>query len=137
MSEVFVVRNQLGHFWGKKKRWVDGRKAARIMTVKHQDEGLNLLVELSAKDVELRGEVVPVETNDRGVPQVEASEHHLEDADDIAAQVAKEAADATEEGSDATGAEIAEDTPTSEPVAETAAEAPAGEETQSHREPNA
>lgn len=89
MSDCYVVRNQLGHYWGKKKRWVDGSKPARVMTLKHQDEGLNLLVELSARDIDLRGEVVPVETNPRGIPQVEPSEHRLEDEDDLAAALAE------------------------------------------------
>jgi hypothetical protein len=85
MSDCFVVRNQLGHYWGKKKRWVDGSKPARVMTLKHRDEGLNLLVELSARDIDLRGEVIPVTASARGLPEVEPSEHRLQDEDDIAA----------------------------------------------------
>ncbi len=75
MSEIFVVCNQLGQYWGKKKRWVDGTVAKKVMTLKHRDEGLNLLVELSSRDIELRGEVMAVAANDRGVPRVEPSEH--------------------------------------------------------------
>ena len=83
MSDVFVVRNQLSQYWGKKKRWVDGSKAKRIMVCKHEDEGVNLLVELGARDIELRGEVLAVPTNQRGIPQVQPSEHKLEDPDDL------------------------------------------------------
>ena len=104
MSDGFVVRNQLGHYWGKKKRWVDGSKPARVMVVKHQDEGLNLLVELSARDVDLRGEVVPITTNAKGVPQVEPSEHRLDDEDDIAAALASETEKGAAPGESATGA---------------------------------
>jgi len=75
MSEIFVVCNQLGQYWGKKKRWVDGTVAKKVMTLKYRDEGLNLLVELSSRDIELRGEVMAVAANDRGVPRVEPSEH--------------------------------------------------------------
>ncbi len=89
MSE-FVVRNQLGQFWGKKKAWVDGRDAKRIMLCKHEDEGVNLLVELSAKDIDLRGEVVAVEMSDRGLPQVEPSEHLIEDEPAPAAETEPE-----------------------------------------------
>ncbi len=103
MTEVFVVRNQLGHYWGKKKRWVDGTVAKRVMHVKHEDEGLNLLVELSAKDIELRGEVFPVELNDKGIPEVEPSEHRLEDEEDIAKK-AEAAAEANEEPESSDGA---------------------------------
>ena len=109
MSDVFVVRNQLGHYWGKKKRWVDGTKPARVMTLKHQDEGLNLLVELSSKDIELRGEVVAATTNDRGVAQVEASEHLLQDEDDIKAELAKEAAEDGSQDGDATPPEAGQE----------------------------
>jgi hypothetical protein len=83
MNNVFVIRNQLGQFWGKKKHWVDGRKRRKILTFKHKDEGLNQLVELSARDVSLRGEVVAVEHNDRGLPLVTASEHLIADEEDL------------------------------------------------------
>ena len=92
MAELFVVRNQLGHYWGKKKRWVDGTKPTRVMTCKHRDEGLNLLVELSSKDIELRGEVIATPVNERGVPQVEPSEHRLQDEDDLVASAKADAA---------------------------------------------
>ena len=82
MTEVFVVCNQLGQFWGRKKRWVDGAVAKRIIYLNHRDEGLNLLVELSSRDIELRGELVAVELSDRGIPVVEASANRLVDPDD-------------------------------------------------------
>jgi hypothetical protein len=73
MNEVFVIRNQHGHFWGKSKAWQDGKDNKAVMRVKHQDEALNTLVELSAKDVELRGEILPCEVDSKGNPIVEAS----------------------------------------------------------------
>ena len=74
MTEVFVIRNQLGHYWGKSKAWVDGSEARAVMRVKHEDEAINTLFELSSKDIELRGEVVRAELSERGEPMVEASE---------------------------------------------------------------
>ena len=50
MNDVFVIRNQSGHYWGKKKLWVDGNDARIIMRAKHQDEAVNTLVEISSKD---------------------------------------------------------------------------------------
>ena len=73
MTEVFVIRNQLGHYWGKSKTWVDGRDARAVARLKHEDEGINTLVELSARDIELRGSVVPVELGERGEPMLEIS----------------------------------------------------------------
>ena len=73
MNEVFVIRNQLGHYWGKSKMWVDGSDPKASMRLKHHDEALNTLFELSSKDVELRGEILPVELNSRGYPVLEVS----------------------------------------------------------------
>ncbi len=72
---VFVIRNQLGQFWTRAQEWVDGREPQRLLKFKHRDEALNQLVELSAKDIDLRGEILSCETNSRGEPAVEASEH--------------------------------------------------------------
>jgi hypothetical protein len=72
---VFVIRNQLGQFWTRAQEWVDGREPQRLLKFKHRDEALNQLVELSAKDIDLRGEILACETNSRGEPAVEASEH--------------------------------------------------------------
>jgi hypothetical protein len=74
MSEVFVIRNQLGHFWGKSKAWVDGSEARAVMRVKHRDEASNTLFELSSKDFELRGEIVAAGVNAKGDPMVDVSD---------------------------------------------------------------
>ncbi|MEP5766388.1 MAG: hypothetical protein ABJ308_17440 [Halieaceae bacterium] len=83
MNEVFVVQNQLGQYWGKKKRWVDGSKPRKVHVCKHQDEGLNLLVELNSRDIDLRGEVLAVALSERGAPDVVPSEHLIADDDDL------------------------------------------------------
>jgi hypothetical protein len=74
MTDVFVIRNQQGHYWGKKKEWVDGSEARTVMRAKHQDEAINTLFELSSKDFELRGEIVAAELSERGEPIVESSQ---------------------------------------------------------------
>ena len=73
MTDVYVIRNQLGHYWGKGKSWVDGSDARAVLRVKHRDEAVNTLFELSAKDVELRGDILGVECDQRGHPVVEPS----------------------------------------------------------------
>ena len=78
MNEVFVIRNQLGHYWGKSKAWVDGSEARAVMRVKHEDEALNTLFELSSRDFELRGEVLRAEVSERGEPIIEPSQVPLE-----------------------------------------------------------
>jgi len=84
MTEVFVIRNQLGHYWGKSKTWVDGADPRAVLRVKHRDEGVNTLVELSSKDVELRGEVISAPLGDRGEPELEVSDQPLPRAEEEA-----------------------------------------------------
>ena len=80
MSDLFVIRNQLGHYWGKSKAWVDGRDTRTVQRLKYQDEAVNLLFELSSKDVDLRGEVVTATVDERGEPLVEPSSQPLPQA---------------------------------------------------------
>ena len=79
MTDVYVIRNQHGHFWGKRKAWVSGAEAKTVMRTKHEDEAVNSLVELSTKDIDLRGDVVAATLSDRGEPMVEASAIPLPD----------------------------------------------------------
>src|SRR5210317_677764 len=77
MSELFVIRNQLGHYWGKSKAWVDGSDPRTVMRARHRDDAVNTLFELSSKDFELRGEVLPVESSERGEPMIEPSQNPI------------------------------------------------------------
>lgn len=74
MAEVFVIRNQLGHYWGKGKTWVDGSQPRQVMRSPHRDEAVNTLFELSSKDFELRGDVVAAPLSERGEPVIEPSQ---------------------------------------------------------------
>ena len=71
---VFIIRNQLGQYWIRAGEWVDGREPQRVLRFEHRDEAVNQLVELSAKDIDLRGEVLHSELNERGDPDIEPSE---------------------------------------------------------------
>ena len=82
MTEVYVVRNQHGHYWGKAKHWVDGSSPKAVMRAKHEDEAINTLFELSSRDIELRGEVIAVALSERGEPVIEPSQIPLLDAVD-------------------------------------------------------
>ena len=74
MADIFVVRNQLGHYWGKKKRWVDGSDPRAVLHTEHQDEAINTLFELSSGDIELRGEVLPVPLTEGRDPDIVPSD---------------------------------------------------------------
>ena len=93
MTEVFVIRNRLGHYWGRGKSWVDGSEPRAVLRCRHRDEAINTLFELSSKDIELRGEVLGVELNERGDPRVEPSQVPLplvETGDEQAGDIAPE-----------------------------------------------
>jgi hypothetical protein len=79
MTDVFVVRNQLGHYWGKAKLWVDGSSPKAVMRTRHEDEAINTLFELSSRDIELRGAVIAVSLSERGEPVIEPSQIPLLD----------------------------------------------------------
>ena len=81
MSHSHVICNQLGHWWGRGKRWVDGRESARIVHWPHRDEAVNTLFELSSQDVELRGEIIEVELVDGQLPALPVSSVPLPDAE--------------------------------------------------------
>jgi hypothetical protein len=74
MTDAYLIRNQHGHYWGKSKEWVSGAEAKAVLRTKHEDEAINTLFELSAKDVELRGEVIAAELGEKGEPIIEASQ---------------------------------------------------------------
>lgn len=74
MTDVYVIRNQHGHYWGKSKAWVSGSEPKTVLRAKHEDEAINTLFELSAKDVELRGETIAAQISERGEPILEPSQ---------------------------------------------------------------
>ena len=64
MSGTFVIRNHLGHYWGKSGVWVSGSRAGHVSPVgRIATEAVNTLFELGSKDTELRGEVFEAETD--------------------------------------------------------------------------
>lgn len=82
MSVSYLIRNQLGHWWGRGKRWVDGRELARVAHWSHRDEVVNTLFELSSQDVELRGEIIEVELDGGQLPKLAISSVPIPGDDD-------------------------------------------------------
>jgi hypothetical protein len=97
MTEVYVIRNQHGHYWAKSKQWVSGDEARTVMRAKHEDEAVNTLFELSSKDIELRGEVVAAALSERGEPVIEPSQIPLPSLEEEQAPSAEPAATETVE----------------------------------------
>jgi hypothetical protein len=130
MSDVvFVIRNQLGQYWTRAQEWVDGREPQRLLKHRHRDEALNQLVELSARDIELRGEVLGTETDARGEPVIEPSAHLTPTLAEKAAAAAANEAEAGATGATtdaaASGADDGKSDAPSEPIG-TAAVSQAG-----------
>ena len=73
MSLTHLIRNQDGHYWGRGKRWVDGRDSARVAVFDFRDEAVNTLFELSSKDIDLRGEILPIDRESGKLPRLEIS----------------------------------------------------------------
>ena len=100
MTDVYVIRNQQGHYWGKSKQWVDGSDPRAVMRAKHRDEAVNNLFELSSKDFELRGEVVAAEVNERGEPIIEPSQIPLPMEPEAGQTVQAQASETTPEAAE-------------------------------------
>ena len=81
MSGVFVIRNHLGHYWGKSGSWVKGDRVGQVACWTHKDEVVNTLFEIGSGDTELRGEIMLAETNNEQPTNLEISEHPLPKAD--------------------------------------------------------
>lgn len=73
MTKVFVVTNQYGMFATKHKEWQDGREPKLLFRSPHKDEAINLVFELSSKDIDLRAEVISVDLNDKKQPVVDVT----------------------------------------------------------------
>lgn len=106
MSKVYVITNQHGHFINKHREWVDGRDPKLLFRNKHKDEAVNLVFELSSKDISLRAEAIAVDLDDRDQPIVEVTSF-IPTAKEIEAETADNTdgeGSATEPPDDATAA---------------------------------
>ena len=74
MSGAFVIRNQLGHYWGKSGSWVKGERAGQVACWIYEDEAVNTLFELGSQDTDLRGKVLLTETEDQLPKNLKISE---------------------------------------------------------------
>ena len=83
MSGAFVIRNQLGHYWGESGSWVTGGREGQVACWTHKDEAVNTLFELGSQDADLRGVVMLTETEDELPKNLESSEHPVPKPDKV------------------------------------------------------
>ncbi|MDA8944598.1 hypothetical protein N9I32_04480 [Porticoccaceae bacterium] len=62
----FVLQNADGRYFSKDLDWIDELKTSAIFCYEHQDQALNKLVELNAKDINLRAQVIACDSPNGG-----------------------------------------------------------------------
>ncbi len=70
MAKTFVIRNQDGQYLTKKGEWVSGKEATGLYHQAHSDQALNQLIEVNAKDIYLRGNIIELELCEKRRPIV-------------------------------------------------------------------
>lgn len=71
MKQAYVIRNQLGQYLTRKGEWASGRDASILFHQPWFDQALNQLIEVNARDIDLRGKVVELAQDEKGRPLVE------------------------------------------------------------------
>ncbi|MEM8593582.1 MAG: hypothetical protein AAGF06_02025, partial [Pseudomonadota bacterium] len=75
MPKVFVIQNKDGHYLTKKNDyWLDGSEPNVLFKTPHHDVALNTLIEFNSKHIDVRAEILEVDSTQKGLPVVEISE---------------------------------------------------------------
>lgn len=85
MSQVFVIRNQVGLYLSKQREWVSGHDPQQLYRSAHKDEAINTVFEVTAKDLYLRAAPLECDLNDKGQPVVEPGDRALVQAPEVEA----------------------------------------------------
>ena len=66
--KIYIIKSHDESILGKGFDWMDGTNASQIFNTKHRDIALNQLIELNAKDIYLRAQIVECEADKKGRP---------------------------------------------------------------------
>jgi len=66
--KIYIIKSQDDRILGKDLDWLDGTNASLIFNTPHRDSALNQLIELNAKDINLRAQIVECEADKKGRP---------------------------------------------------------------------
>ena len=66
--KIYIIKSHDESILGKDFDWLDGTNASLIFNTKHRDIALNQLIELNAKDINLRAHIVECEADKKGRP---------------------------------------------------------------------
>lgn len=62
----FVLQHADGRYFSKDLEWIDELQVSTVFSCEHQDQALNKLVELNAKDINLRAYVIKCHSDKQG-----------------------------------------------------------------------
>jgi len=66
--KIYIIKNHNENVLGKAFEWLDRTTASLIFNTPHRDIALNQLIELNAKDINLRAQIVECEADKKGRP---------------------------------------------------------------------
>jgi len=66
--KIYIIKSHDESILGKGFEWLDGANANLIFNTPHRDVALNQLIELNAKDINLRAQIVECEADKKGRP---------------------------------------------------------------------
>ena len=66
---LYIIELMSGEFLDRHQAWVKAPNADALFQTPHKDVALNQLIELNAKDINLRARVITCDTDDRGQPE--------------------------------------------------------------------
>ena len=66
--KIYIIKRCDGSMLGKDSQWTDGTSAGQLFCTPHRDIALNQLLELNAKDIQLRAHVFECEADRKGRP---------------------------------------------------------------------
>ena len=66
--KIYIIKSHDESILGKDFDWLDGTNASLIFNTAHRDIALNQLIELNAKDINLRAQIIECEADKKGRP---------------------------------------------------------------------
>jgi hypothetical protein len=66
--KIFIIKSHDGSQLGKDLSWLDGANANLLFSAPHRDIALNQLIELNAKDINLRAQIIQCDADKKGRP---------------------------------------------------------------------
>ena len=66
--KIFIIKSHDGSLLGKDLSWLDGGNANLLFSALHRDIALNQLIELNAKDINLRAQIIECDADKKGRP---------------------------------------------------------------------